>query len=556
MRRSTSRLIKRLAQTTAPATPRPLTCSGARRSSTTSTRQWSTPLAKTLGEAITTTGPISVAAYMRQCLTFPDTGYYTQSADDKDPFGTKGDFVTSPEISQIFGELLGLWFVAEWIAQGKRTSGVYLMEMGPGRGTLMDDMLRSIRNFKPLAQAIDAIYMVEASPSLRKAQHKLLCRDNPMQEIDIGYQSTCKYTTHLNIIWCEDIRFVPRDTDSSPFIVAHEFFDALPIHVFESVKASPAPKHMRTPTGLHKVDPSATATPSTLSQWRELVVSPTSPYATHDSLNTPQSQRNNPLPEFSLTRSQAPTPHSLFLPEQSSRYKALKDIQGSVVEISPESQTYAADFAVRIGGGTSPSALYTQTPSSADQTLAPPASRRVSPRRPVEQIVKKQASGAALILDYGTPSSIPANSLRGIKQHAIVSPLSEPGKVDISADVDFLALAESAINASLHVQVHGPLDQATFLTAMGIEQRAAQLVKLALDRERARPVGKTDAVEKSKSDLTDVVNRIDSGWRRLVDRGPQGMGRLYQVMAILPHVPVKQGELPRRPVGFGGDVSL
>lgn len=80
---------------------------------------------------------------MRQCLTSPDGGYYTsQTQQDRDQFGQKGDFVTSPEISQVFGELVGLWLVAEWMAQGKTTEGVHIIEVGPGRGTLMDDMLR------------------------------------------------------------------------------------------------------------------------------------------------------------------------------------------------------------------------------------------------------------------------------------------------------------------------------------------------------------------------------------------------------------------------------
>lgn len=88
------------------------------------------------------TGPIPVATYMRQCLTAPESGYYTRRIEGADQFGQKGDFVTSPEISQIFGELVGLWMITEWINQGKKSSGVQLMEVGPGRGTLMDDMLR------------------------------------------------------------------------------------------------------------------------------------------------------------------------------------------------------------------------------------------------------------------------------------------------------------------------------------------------------------------------------------------------------------------------------
>lgn len=80
---------------------------------------------------------------MRQCLTSPEGGYYTSGeVEQSDIFGRKGDFITSPEISQVFGELLAVWTVTEWMAQGERSNGVQLIEVGPGKGTLMADMLR------------------------------------------------------------------------------------------------------------------------------------------------------------------------------------------------------------------------------------------------------------------------------------------------------------------------------------------------------------------------------------------------------------------------------
>ncbi|KAI8957116.1 DUF185 domain-containing protein [Daldinia sp. FL1419] len=466
-------------------------------------RQWSTPLAKQLAEAINITGPIPLASYMRMCLTSDTGGYYTGAIEaGRDQFGRKGDFITSPEISQIFGELIGIWFVAEWMSQGRPKQGVELIEVGPGRGTLMDDMLRTIRNFKDMSSSIDTIYMVEASSELRVAQKNLLCgKDAVMTESKIGWHSTSKYND-LPIVWTDSIKAIPLDPNKTPFIVAHEFFDALPIHAFQLVDLPPAQQPSSTPESNDSKSSISNPTNSPNRQWREMVVSPTPKGTTHADLGTPQAERHEPVPEFQLTLSPSVTRHAQYVPESSPRYKALKSIPGALIEVCPDSSIYASDFATRIGGSTT--------------------------------WPKPRPSGAALILDYGPTDTIPANSLRGIRQHKRVSPFSAPGLVDLSADVDFGAIVEAATNVSLGVECHGPVDQAYFLEAMGIQQRAEML---------SRKLGSgPDAEEKKKE--------IERSWKRLVDRGPSGMGKIYKVLAILP-----ENEGRRRPVGFGGDVN-
>ncbi|KAH8683030.1 putative S-adenosyl-L-methionine-dependent methyltransferase-domain-containing protein [Tricladium varicosporioides] len=475
-------------------------------------RKWSTPLAKQLSEAITATGPIPLASFMRMCLTSDVGGYYTSKQEGRDQFGQKGDFITSPEISQIFGELIGIWFVAEWMAQEKRRKGVELIEIGPGRGTLMDDMLRTIRNFKPMASSIEAVYLVEASPALREAQKQLLCGDAPMTETSIGYRSISKYA-NIPIIWTENIRFVPSDQDKTPFIVAHEFFDALPIHAFESIPAPPPPpaqtSTIETPTGSHPLTPSAAASRKAQKQpvgpqWREMVVSPTPPSPIN---TTTLKDSSEPPPEFHLTLSKHATPHSMYLPHLSSRYASVLKTSppGSLIEISPESRAYASAIASLIGG---------------------------SKDRP-----KLKPSGAALILDYGPADTIPINSLRGIREHKIVSPFSKPGLTDLSVDVDFVGLAEAATEGSEGVEVWGPVEQGSFLSEMGIKERAEMLLKALNDGKR----GGDDEVKK----------RVLSAWERLVERGGGGMGRVYKVLAVLPETGGS-----RKPVGFGGDVGV
>lgn len=391
--------------------------------------------------------------------------------------------------------------------------------------------METIRNFPPLAKSIEAIYLVEASASLRQAQHKLLCADNPLIETSIGYESTSRHSPDLKIVWTEDLRLVPREANKTPFVVAHEFFDALPIHIFQSVPPPPKEESspVQTPTGpiqQQRRQPVG-------NQWREMLVSPKPPHRLKEGDS-----------EFELTLSRGASPHSMYLPETSPRYQALKSTDGATLEISPESQAFARDLAIRLGGSNA------QEQIQAQQTPAPIPGREVPSGSKEQPLRKDTPSGAALFIDYGPAQTIPTNSLRGIKSHTRISPFASPGTTDVSADVDFLALAEAAINASPGVEVHGPVDQSRFLTAMGIEDRAAQLVKKAVDKERGGSTGT------EKRELTELVKRIESGWKRLVDRSPQGMGSLYQVMAVVPHAPPKKGEARRRPVGFGGDVQI
>jgi NADH dehydrogenase [ubiquinone] 1 alpha subcomplex assembly factor 7 len=157
-------------------------------------------LAERLRRAILATGPISVADYMGAALGDPDFGYYRRG----DPFGAKGDFTTAPEISQLFGELIGAWLVDCWQRMG-RPEKVALVELGPGRGTLMADALRATAR-APGWRAAFELHLVETSPPLRRLQAESLS----------AYKPT----------WHESIATIP---DRPLLLVANEFFDAMPI---------------------------------------------------------------------------------------------------------------------------------------------------------------------------------------------------------------------------------------------------------------------------------------------------------------------------------------
>ncbi|HQY44196.1 MAG TPA: SAM-dependent methyltransferase [Paracoccaceae bacterium] len=162
-----------------------------------------TPLARHLAARIRAEGPISLSDYMAECLLNPQHGYYAT----RDPFGAAGDFTTAPEISQMFGELLGLSLAQSWLDQGA-PSPCLLVEIGPGRGTLMADMLRAMRAVPGLLEATE-VHLIEASPTLRACQRQTL----------VGRPVT----------WHDRIDSLP---EGPLFLVANEFFDALPIRQF------------------------------------------------------------------------------------------------------------------------------------------------------------------------------------------------------------------------------------------------------------------------------------------------------------------------------------
>ena len=159
------------------------------------------PLTRIIADKIADQGPISIADYMALALGHPEHGYYRK----RDPLGVRGDFITAPEISQIFGEMIGVWCAQVWRQMGE--GPVSLVELGPGRGTLMNDLLRATKTVAGFHQSI-TIHMVETSPVLANSQYMLLRNEHPRIE------------------WLDSIDEVPQQ---KMLLVANEFFDALPI---------------------------------------------------------------------------------------------------------------------------------------------------------------------------------------------------------------------------------------------------------------------------------------------------------------------------------------
>jgi SAM-dependent MidA family methyltransferase len=332
-------------------------------------------ISREIAQLIEQEGPISIERFMNEA----NRHYYAT----RDAIGAAGDFITAPEVSQMFGEIVGLALADVWQRAG-RPSNAVLVELGPGRGTLADDMLRAMK----VAGLEPELHFIETSPLLREKQADL----------------------HPHAIWHDTIQTLP--TDRPLLIVANEFFDALPVHQLVM----------------------------TFSGWRERVV------------------------RIGMDGFEA-------APGESTRYGEvpmhLRHVDpGGIIESCPAARKLMRALARRLH----------------DQ------------------------GGAMLVIDYGYDGGAHGDTLQAVHAHAYADPFAKPGVSDLTAHVDFSALAGSARAAGTHVA--GPVEQGQWLISLGLSDRAAVLARNAPRR----------------------ADEIAAAYRRLTH--PEEMGELFKVMAV------------------------
>ncbi len=320
------------------------------------------PLIDRLRREIALTGPMTVADYVARCLHDPKDGYYATRPN----LGARGDFITAPLVSQMFGELIDLRAVEVWTRLGA-PDRFRLVEVGPGDGTLMDDALRAARLAPGFLEACDLV-LIEPSAPLREAQARRLS-DHDRQPR-----------------WVKSLHAV--ETDAPVILIANEVLDCLPARQF-----------MRTDTG-----------------WAERRVG----LDDADGLT------------FGLT-----APSAGFV-------KPGFDIApGQIFEISEQQAAFGRDLGALI----------------------------------------REASGAALLIDYGRDRPGPGDTLQALKRHEKVDPLSTPGEADLTQWADFPVVLEAAVRSG--ADVTGCRGQGDFLRALGVETRAQRLMQ---SRPDAAPV--------------------------------------------------------------------
>ena len=395
-------------------------------------------------------GPITVHEFMSEALTNPTYGYYTKTSSKDAVFGKSGDFTTSPEISQIFGELLGVWCATIWEQLGSPKE-LHLIEFGPGRGTLMMDLLRGTSNFKKFSEAL-RVHLIEISPALRKKQFETLkctgsletfdslsspllaaIKPNPFAAKNNNDDSNSSKNTMVDedeklstegnvsgitargtkVYWHNSLDDVPSGPTC---IIAHEFFDALPVHQFR-----------RTERG-----------------WVEKLVA--------------MNEENNSL-EFVL--SPGPTLSSSQLVKRrlrkapSASSSSSDDKKETIVslEVSPKSIIHWEKMMDRIN----------------------------------DEEKNGGRGGAAIAIDYGDEGPL-GDTLEAIKDHKFVeNPLESPGECDLSAHVDFGALRgvveERNEDNTSEVKCFGPTTQQKLLLELGIVQRLQKLAETCSEEQ-------------------------------------------------------------------------
>jgi NADH dehydrogenase [ubiquinone] 1 alpha subcomplex assembly factor 7 len=320
-------------------------------------------------------GPITIQHFMGES----NARYYSM----RDPLGASGDFITAPEISQMFGELIGLWLTDMWVNAG-RESPVHYVELGPGRGTLARDALRAAKRYGLEA----TVHFVESSTALKDMQ----------------------LATVPEAHWHADLSTVPPY--GPVLIVANEFLDALPIRQL-----------VRTAEG-----------------WRERMVA---------------------CKDERFVAIAGEKPMDAAVPQ------SLRDAaEGTLVEVSPAAAAVVYEIAGRL----------------------------------VDQ------GGAALLIDYGHDQPRTGSTLQALREHRKVEPFAMPGEADLTAHVDFAALA--AVVQARGAKWLGTVPQGQFLRALGIETRAQNLAQYAPEHHEA----------------------IHAAMERLIGEGQ--MGALFKVMGI------------------------
>lgn len=389
-----------------------------------------TPLGLELGSQILARGPLSVYEYMRQCLLHPRHGYYARSGAERN-FGAGGDFVTAPELSQLFGELVGVWFVSEWVRLGEPEK-VRLVEVGPGRGTLLGDVLRATAAWPKFRRAASDVRLVEPSASLRLAQRRTLGArpathaQKPDAETPVTWALDGFGDFGTRATWHESLDEIDDDGVAT-LLVGQEVLDAFPAYQF-----------VKTDNG-----------------WREKLVD----------LADAGPDR------FRFVLAPSPTPASRALAAADAPSLATKDGEAETLEVAPGALAFVDAVAAKVA----------------------------------------KAGGAALFVDYGYARGARGDTLRGFRRHAQVSPLREPGLVDLTVDADFGACGDRAAAVD-GAAAFGAVDQGEWLQRMGIVPRLEALLNL------------DDITESQVEDLI-------SACERLVD--PEQMGERYKVLAVV-----------------------